>query len=206
MSPKKKVKTETAVDGATPAPQALIKIDTTINEKYFTVIQDALNVIFGKWPNIVSLDPLPESGVGGHEQMQGFMAPFNVFAYDAQRQELEMEYHTAINFFWQNILLSPMPWVPIQLDQVQQYADGIKPGMLKHSLVVCADFQHGAGLPRGGLVRVSPDEFPHAVVLKIAGLIRKGATDDELKPYKRMVLSTPATFVRHDLSHRSCSA
>ena len=199
MSPKKKVKVEAGgVDGQM---QPLAMIATSVNDSYHVALQDALNIIANRWPNIKDIDALPESGATGHQAMQGFLAPFNIFTYDSMRAASDadgMTYSAGVNFFWQNLMHSPMPWVPLMLENVLAFAAELKPGLLKHNLVFCADFASGVSLPRGGLMRVSPDEFPHAYVFKVAGLISAGATDPELKPWLRTLLSCPATFVRLD--------
>ena len=71
----------------------------------------------------------------------------------------------------------------------------IKPGLLRHNIVCVADFA-GGHLPKGQLTHVSPDEWSHAVVFKIAGAITSGATAEEMKMWERTLLSCPFTFIR----------
>ena len=199
MAPKKKQK---VVDVAEPATVALSTIASNVNEGYFSVVQEALNAIFEKFPNIASLDPLPESGAGGFWCLSGFLAPYSPFAYNAHWASgpSTMEYQCGINIFWQNILLSAIPWVPLNMDEVSAFAEKMTPNVVRSPIVLNAGFSEGAQLPRGALVRLSPDELVHALVLRVGKEIASGKTDEELKPWLRVMLSCPAIFKRCDTS------
>ena len=86
--------------------------------------------------------------------------------------------------------------MPEILEQVEAFSETITPGLLKHSIILHASFKDGTKIPRGSILRISPDEYPHAIVLKIAKLIKAGTSDEDLVPYLRMLLSCPATFRR----------
>ena len=168
--PAKKMK---KTDGGDPdVPVLDLKAVSNENLAFLNVISDAMNVIKDKWPNIEEMDPLPEIGDNHELKMCGYMAPFNPQSYNEKRKSTEnLEYTAGINFFWQNILQSVMPWVPEILEQVQAFSDTITPGLLKHSIILNATFKDGDNIPRGNILRISPDEYPHAVVLKLAKVI-----------------------------------
>ena len=50
----------------------------------------------------------------------------------------------------------------------------------------------------GDLVRITPDEIAHALLLAIAKDIQAGASDDRKSEWLKMLLSVPCTFKRLD--------
>jgi hypothetical protein len=68
----------------------------------------------------------------------------------------------------------------------------LAPGQFTHGLVLVANFRNGANLSRGGCVRVSPDEWAHGVIFKIA------SSDAERKGWILSLLFCPFLFNRLD--------
>ena len=150
MAPKKKAKAKPKPEsGAAPAPEA-----PKVNQAYMADVHRALTVIRDTWPDIEQKDALQECA-------GGYLAPFNPAIYDARRAEGDsMAYSCGGNFFWHNLMMSPMPWVPLDKARVCQLSRDLAPGLLKQGLVVDAHFADGKSFPRGSLTRLSPDEIP----------------------------------------------
>ena len=169
-------------------------------------LQTAITTIKNTWPDIQMLEALPTSGDTGHEGMVGFIAPFNPAAYDQMFVKSDdgdtpgpvSDYMCGVNFFWQNMLQSVLSYVPIYETRVQELQKNITIGLFKFGIVLCASFPTASQLPRGDCLRVSPDEWAHAIVFKIAERLDAGAGDSEMKEWKRAVLSTPCTWKRLD--------
>ena len=53
-------------------------------------------------------------------------------------------------------------------------------------------------MPRGGMIRLSPDEYAHAYVFRFAREIQATNSDDILNPWLQTVLSFPTDFKRRD--------
>ena len=201
----KKFKIEAAADGVAqqtdPVDSARAK-----NAGYLLKLQTAITTIKNTWPDIQMLEALPTSGDTGHEGMVGFIAPFNPAAYDQMFVKSDdgdtpgpvSDYMCGVNFFWQNMLQSVLSYVPIYETRVQELQKNITPGLFKFGIVLCASFPTASQLPRGDCLRVSPDEWAHAIVFKIAERLDAGAGDSEMKEWKRAVLSTPCTWKRLD--------
>ena len=92
-----------------------------------------------------------------------------------------MSYMCGVNVMWHNPLVSPMPWVPLYKSRVMELVKDLAPGQFTHGLVLVANFSKGANLSRGGRIRVSPDEWAHGVIFKIAERLQAGASDEERK-------------------------
>lgn len=62
------------------------------------------------------------------------------------------------------------------------------------------DFRADGGFPlkKGGLLRLSPEETQHALILKVARRIEEGAEQDELDEWKKIMLSATGRFIRAD--------
>jgi len=87
----------------------------------------------------------------------------------------------SFNFFWQSITGSQMPWVPIVRSMVNELGANLKPGRMKFTIVLNADFADGHRMARGAVVRLSPDEYPQAYVFKFAERIRAGHEFQQIK-------------------------
>ena len=151
------------------------------------------------WPDIAKQDPLPEVGPGGYRGLLGFTAPFNAQIYEARFAEgLSMKYSCGGIFFWHGPMRSLTPWVPLYKNRILEMAESITPSLLRHSIACVADDASGKGIPpRGGhLVHLSPDEWSHAIVFKIADRIKAGTPDGEMDQWLRCLLSCPFTFMR----------
>ena len=189
-----------AVSETVAAAKAMLDSEKDTNLIYLSLVVDAMNTIKGKWPDIETMDPLPLPASGQPAgTMTGFLAPFDPKAYSSLIAEsitnnTEMSYTCGLNMLWQNVLLSMMPWVPIIYDDVLSSSKTVEPGCLTQNFVLAADFDDGKKLPRGSLVRMSPDELCHKVILRIADRINNGATEAELQQWLRTLLSSPSTF------------
>ena len=160
-------------------------------------LQSAYDVIQDTWPNINTIDRLPESGNSGHEKMNGFMAPFCPAMYDKRYAEgSAISYTCGLNFVWHDPLVSPMPWVPLYKSRVMELVKDLAPGQFTHGLVLVANFSKGTNLSRGGCIRVGPDEWAHGVIFKIAERLQAGASDEERKGWTRSLLSCPGLVKR----------
>ena len=169
------------------------------NTSYHALVQQDLDIIRTQWPDIADLDPLTLDGAE-----PGFVAPFNVGVFDAQYKMagFDMAYTCGVNFFWFDVLRSISPMVPLYRERVEDLAADQfdRPGAQwsSMSMTVAITFQAGDNLPKGSLLRVTPDEITHAVVLAVAKRIRSEAPKEELDQWRRMLLSVPCTFRRLD--------
>ena len=115
---------------APPAAPAI----PSMNRDLFTELQSACNMIQDTWPNIDTIDPLPESENTGHENMNGFMAPLR----QALRRGVGHAYTYDVNLFWHSPLASPMLWVPLYKSRVMELVKDLAPGQCTHGLVLVA--------------------------------------------------------------------
>ena len=146
----RKVKVEGAVAGGVAGGPAVPE-NASVNAAYHAVVSKALNAVMAKWPDISTADPL--TLVQG-----GFVAPFNPEVYDAKNGP-DLDLTCGINLLWVNALLSITPAVPMSLKRVQEFADQLDVDtILTPVLEVSADFDTAASMPKGSLVRISPDE------------------------------------------------
>ena len=185
MAPKKQ-KTQAA--GSAETVQANI-----CNKEYLAEVSSAILTIRGQWQQIESTDPLPL--VGGTSLESGFLAPWDPDLFDSLTSKGPINSTCGINLFWQNSLLSTTPHVPISKARVLEQSTTLQPDVpLKPPLVVAVNFQKGADLPRGNLIRVSADELVHALLFRVADRIKCGAEASELEQWRRVLLSVPCTF------------
>lgn len=170
-----------------------------VNQGYHAWLNEHINVVLNKWPDIASWEPLSDS-LPNEEGLRGFMSPYNQVAYTAmyEMNNVNETYHCGINFMWQDLCSSAIPFVPLYQTRVEEMASQLTPTQLKHDIILCASFPRD--LPRGACFRVSPDEYPHAVIVKVSTAIRADASENELLQWKRVLLSTPCTFKRLDSS------
>ena len=198
--PKAKATPKVEVGAVVSQAQELLEAEKKTNAEYLALVVDALNTIKGKWPDIETRDPLPLPATNQPAgTLTGFMAPYDPKAYTSLLEEgtsanKEMSYTCGLNMMFQNILLSMMPWVPIIYDDVLSSSKTVEPGCLTQNFVLAADFDDGKKLPRGSLVRMSPDELCHKVIFRVAGRIKAGAAEAELEQWLRTMLSSPVTF------------
>ena len=146
-------------------------------------------------PGISSQDPISETS-------GGFIAPYDPAIYSKKWGEAgtadQMHYQCGINFFWQNSVASPLPGVPMYRQRVDELASQVTPGLLKYPLTIRATWSEGAAMPKGDCHHLSPCEWVHAVLFKVASEIKAGITDQALEKWRTTLLSTPAVFVRID--------
>lgn len=93
------------------------------------------------------------------------------------------KYVCGINFFWQDVLTSASPGVPMDIGRVRElgewtYKQGPvhSPWMLH---VRAPNASYNAEEHRGGLQRLSPEEGPHCTILKCASDIAHSCAADD---------------------------
>ena len=126
------------------------------------------------------------------------MAPFDVAAYTAGRKTLNYEGKCGVNLLWSNPVHSVTPFVPLYIERVLDQAAAVNPGLQKTELTLLANFATGEQLPRGSLIRISPEEPVHAFLFKVAERLSLPCDDQEKEAWKRTILSYPAKFIRID--------
>ena len=108
-------------------------------------------------------------------------------------------YRCGCNFWWQDLLWTPTPTVPVNKQRVIDLAVFLFPSdkatHLEHGVHIAVSSPDFNVLGRrGSLTRVSPEEVSHAIVFKIHDLILKGASDEELLAWRKVTLSAPFVF------------
>lgn len=210
MAPKKKIKVgaSAATGAAKSAPKsaagrpaaaaAPTPDEDVVNRPYLADVSAAILTIQGFWPGIQTAAPLPLTSADGG--MTGFVAPFDDAAFDAQFQAdgMQLQYTCGINLFWLNPLLSVTPFVPITKSRVLRQAATLTPGVFQPALVAHASWERAAQMPRGAILRVSPDELVHSLIFKVAERIEANASTSELDQWQRTLLSMPCCFKRFD--------
>ena len=93
---------------------------------------------------------------------------------------------------------SPLPHVPVYPSRVEELLSHVQVGVLKHAVVLRSSWSAGDSIPVGEIQHISPTEFLHAILLKIADAINSGEDASVLDEYKKLVLSTTVTFARFD--------
>ena len=206
MPVKKKQKTGDAAQGAAAgsasAPTAgtlTAGFDGKVNMDYLARVTEAVNVIKNKWPDIAERDPLPLSSATG---LTGFLAPYDPEVFDTHlaRDSASMAYQCGVNLFWISPQQSVTPYIPISESRVMELAASVHPkaGIFKYTITVAATFNNGASIPRGDVLRISPDEVAHAFIFRVAQRITANAPEAELTELLRTMLSMPVCFKRLD--------
>ena len=153
--------------------------------------------------NLIEMPALPlqkdETLPAPLNDMIGYMAPYNEDVYsrnyaEATEQDSQMDYTCGMNFFHQDMRRSMLHHVPFYIDKIQEWGESLQPGLLKHGLVLCADWSQGNALPKGGILRLSPDEWSHALVIRLASRITANAGKPEMLEWLRCLLSCPTTL------------
>lgn len=166
-----------------------------INASYIAEVLEAVATILDKMPGIKSQDPITEAS-------GGFIAPYDPAIYSQKWREAgptgQMHYQCGINFFWQNSITTPLPGVPMYKQRVDELASQVKPGLLKYPLIIRSTWADGSALPKGDCNHLSPCEWVHAVLFKVASEINDGISEEALEKWRTTLLSTPAIFVRID--------
>ena len=176
------------IKSETDAPETVIPFPLSMvcNDAYLKLVLSDAYVIKNKWPDIASKDPLPLTDESGYLRLTGFLEPFNKEACAKMSVAASIwTYLCGINFFWQDIVATLLPHVPLYFNRLEEYAldQYAHPSQVRHSLSACADFVKGAELPRGSLVWLSPCEGPHALIHRVACRIRAGAPESEHGSY-----------------------
>ena len=169
MPPKKKQKTAAASADAPAASSQVAGSDGNVNMEYLGKVTEAVNVIKRNWPNIAEMDPLPLKSDTGPT---GFLAPYDPEVFDGHlaHDASSMAYTCGANLFWISPLQSVTPYIPICESRVLELAETVHPqtGIFRYTITVAATFNTGASLPRGDVLRISPDEVVHAFIFRVA--------------------------------------
>ena len=64
-----------------PVADPTAKMSADSNKEYYVGVLGDIETIKDKWPNIASLDPLPQTGESGFMQLRGFLEPFLTLTY-----------------------------------------------------------------------------------------------------------------------------
>ena len=172
-----------------------------INAEYYAFVAQDLQTIKDKYPTLAAQKPLPESGDAGFLGLKGFGAPYSAEKFDSCIAESEMQYHCFCNFLHQDFFKSVIDFVPLYRERVIEYADATLKDpsvLLKNPTIVQSDFLNGADMPAGSLLHLNPCEESHAVLHKVASLIRDGAPESVLLSWIRALLSAPFIFQKYD--------
>ena len=194
MAPKKKQRAQADADAAAAAPA-----EPAVNDAYLAELNAAILTIKSEWKDIETLDPLPLTPESPNA-LFGYVAPWDSEVFDGQLKKdgKHLQYQCGVNMFWLNPMVSVTPFVPISKNRVLEQAAALSPGLISPPLVADASWAKGSALPRGSVLRVSPDELYHAVMFKVAQRINEKAPSGELRDWKRTLLSAPCCFKRFD--------
>lgn len=171
-----------------PPPGALGRLPPNFfdpNVEWFATVSAAVKTIqecevFGE--GISTAPALPM--VAGEGELAGFLEPFSLAMLQA-KVAAKSPYVCGVNALWANPLQSVTPGVPLLPQAIHQlglslWRDGPRP--MEHRL----EIQAPAGAPKfGELVRISPEEPQHALILNIAERIQGGAPEQELLKWKQ---------------------
>jgi hypothetical protein len=169
-------------------PQAVV-IDGP-NKEYLSEVQDDISTILQckVFKGIAQEDPLPIS----KDSECGIQEPFKSEQCETALRK-RGTYISGFNFFWLDLLRSPTPGIPLSRERVRALADYMfhdGPAALKKPIGVAvssADFPVQAH--KGSLLMITPEEKAHAILLKVADDVRRGAKRS--KDWKLVLLSVP---------------
>ena len=184
---------------AAAAPVVIALPPAPANIEYHQALTAAKMVILNAWPDIVGKDPLPMQAVDGGDGLLGFLAPFDEASFDRCLGEAQggqrFQLQNGVNFMWQDIERSCMSFVPLYLEHVLKWSETIEPGLLAHVLVFCVvpGFT-GSTIPKGHILRLSPDEWSHAVIFRVASRLNANCPVEEALAWKRTLLSAPCIW------------
>ena len=195
--PKGRAKGKAKAKGAAAPPVVIALPPAPANIEYHQALAASKMKILNTWPDIVEQDPLPMQA--GDDGLAGFLAPFEATSFDrclAEAQEGQrFQLQNAANFMWQDIERSSMSFVPMYLEHVLTWSETIEPGLLPHSLVFCVvPGMTGTALPKGHILRLSPDEWTHAVIFRVASRLNANCSAEEALAWKRTLLSAPCIW------------
>ena len=164
MPPKKKAKKEPQAQEVRSAsssetlimPGPLESVPATIygvNEGYMKIVMSNVITIKEAYPGIHTWDPLPISGDTGYQGLVGFGVPFSPTVFDEMVADDSMSFATFINYFWQDIYTSVLPYVPLYYDDVEKLANTttLEPVLMRTPFTMHCDHVHGTDVPKGGL-------------------------------------------------------
>jgi hypothetical protein len=207
MAPKKKVSAKAgAKAAAAPAAAAAeeeLAAPTLPNyhnpniawHNKLTMAMDTIKGQFGM--DIEKAEPLSEE--------EGFTAPCNENVLqdrmnDPAKWKGNIIASGGVNIFWASPLQSLTPNVAINVKAVETYMANYWQHGVAKPLDQPIDLRLDGKFPmaRGSMMRLSPEEMQHALILKVAQRIEAGADDAELLVWRRCLLSATGRFVRAD--------
>jgi hypothetical protein len=201
VAPKKAPKLPAAAGGA---PKPIAADGPTLpsyhnpNVEWHSRLAMAIDTIKGKFGmDIDKADALAEG--------DGFTAPINEQVLqdrlnDPTKWTGNVIASGGVNVFWANPLESLTPNVAINKKAVENYMQNYWQNGVAKPLDQPIDLRLDGKFPilRGSLMRLSPEEMQHALILKVAQRITAGADEEELLVWKRCMLSATGRFVRAD--------
>lgn len=159
------------------------------NTEWYAMLSFAIDKIKGFFgDDIIVADPLAGDC--------GFTAPIDEKLLETKMSDPQVVkngtvvYSGGINIFWVNPLESLTPSVAINQKAVLKYMKNTWPPGVVKPLDFPIDIRLDSSFPlrRGALVRLSPEELQHALILKVAERIGDRAADTELKVLKGEII------------------
>jgi hypothetical protein len=186
------------------APAAIVAAAPTLpnyhnpNVEWHHMLAQAIDTIKNKFGmDIDKADALAEG--------DGFTAPVNEQVLqdrlsDPTKWTGQIIASGGVNIFWANPLESLTPNVSINKKAVENYMKNYWQDGVVKPLDMPIDLRLDGKFPisRGSMMRLSPEEMQHALILKVAQRINAGANEAELLEWSRCMLSATGRFMRAD--------
>ena len=164
---------------ASSSPHASLKFMSS--PEYMDRVVAAKLAIESQWPGISIWEPIAiEDG--------GFATPFSREDY-GNAWDRGSTYSCGINLMWVSFMRCPLPHVPVYSARVEELLSHVQPGVLKHSVVLRSSWSADDLIPLGEIQHISPTEFLHAILLKIADAIHSGEDASVLDAWKNWCLA-----------------
>ena len=162
--------------------------------KFEAMLGEVLDI----YPNIQSKQPLSIDDGGSSAPMDKALLKTAMFGETGSRV-----YTGAINFWWHSLRWRPLNNVPVNEKAIEDTARGT----LKHppATITCGlhvVFEHSDQATdiedlmnaKGMWPRISPEEPEHSLLWAIKYAKERGASDEEMARFEKLLLSYPCTF------------
>ena len=173
-----------------------------INVEYLKEVSAIIMQCTKRWPDLINQLPLPVKDWSAKSGVPiGFIEPYSAAAFDNSMKACSdmkrgLEYTCGVNMFWFAQLQSATPHVPVSKQRVVAAAMSLDlDRAVDPPLTANIDWTSGDKLPRGGMLRVSPEEIPHALLFR-AKIAFDDGDEQALDKIRRLFLSTPCKFVK----------
>jgi hypothetical protein len=190
------------------------KAEINTNESYLADVEAAVQVILGHviFRNMICQDPLPIT-----EDLNTTSGVQSVFDASQCKVALmrEKKYICSGNFWWQNMLASATPGVPLRKERVVELGrymfhidpeSGVNP--LPHMLGMITVLVESPDVDilahKGALMRVSPEELVHAAIFICADEVTANVPEERLQRWKSIFLSCCFCFEVADPGQDTC--